>query len=268
MTHISRPLQIGLVAMALFVAVWFVVLRGHSTSSEGSGSSAPSSAPSSGGQPAAPAKASGSGGAASPGSVYHGSAPGVAGLTRAITKAQGAVAQSQQNAKQLQERSAHASSSTQTQNAQAQNSTQAQSSAGSQAGSTTTKASPGHAPSATHGASSAPAKQVLVEKQLKQGQTVILLFWNPSSFDDVAVRGQLQRLQALHKASGRPQNKNIAVHEARANEVAQFGSITRSLQINQTPTMLIISPGGNTKMLTGLADVYTIQQAISEARHS
>lgn len=264
MTHISRPFQIALVAMALFVAVWFVALRGHSTSSEGSGSSASSP----GGQPAAPAKASGSGGAASPGSVYHGSAPGVAGLTRAITKAQGAVAQSQQNAKQLQEKSAQASSSTQTQSSQTQNSTQAQSSAGSRAGSTTPNASPGHAPSATRRASSAPAKQVLVEKQLKRGETVILLFWNPRGSDDVAVRGQLQRLQAFHKAFGRPQNKNIAVHEARANEVALFGSITRSLQINQTPTMLIISPGGNTKTLTGLADAYTIQQAISEARHS
>ena len=44
MTHISRPFQIALVAMALFVAVWFLALRGHSTGSEGAGSSASSSA--------------------------------------------------------------------------------------------------------------------------------------------------------------------------------------------------------------------------------
>ena len=33
MTQISRPFQIVLVAFALFVAVWFVALRAHSSSS-------------------------------------------------------------------------------------------------------------------------------------------------------------------------------------------------------------------------------------------
>lgn len=247
MTNISRPFQIALAAMALFVAVWFVALRGHSGGSEGAGSSASSS----GGQAAAPAKAAGPGGSSSPGSVYHGSAPGVEGLTRAIAKAQGAVAQSQQNAKQ---QSSQAGS-------------QATSSTGSKAPATPVKAAPKSASPSTAGARNVPARQALVEGELKHGRTVILLFWNPTGADDVAVRRQLQQLQAFHKTRGLPQNRNIAVHEARAGQVALFGAITRSLQVNQTPTMLIIAPTGNTKTLTGLADAYAIQQAIGEARH-
>src|ERR1700730_13369526 len=93
MAQISRPFQIAFVAIALFAAVWLLALRGHSTGGSGSGSSAPSSSPS----PAAPSP------------VYHGSAPGVEGLSRAVAKARGAVTTSQQNAQQLQERSAQAS---------------------------------------------------------------------------------------------------------------------------------------------------------------
>ena len=48
--------------------------------------------------------------AAAPTHVYHGSAPGVPASARAIAKAHGAVATSQQNAKQLEQKSAQASS--------------------------------------------------------------------------------------------------------------------------------------------------------------
>src|ERR1700733_8428527 len=98
MTHISRPLQIVLVAFVLFVALWFVVLRGHSSSSESSGSSASTSAHSQ-----TSSHASGSGSAPATGASGGKSLPGVAGLTRAIDKARGAVAQSQRNAPQPQQ---------------------------------------------------------------------------------------------------------------------------------------------------------------------
>src|SRR6476646_1278256 len=108
MTQISRPFQIALAAMVLLAAVWFVALRGHSGGSESSGSSASSASAPPAAPAKTPAKSAGSGGAPRGGSVYHGPAPGLEGLTRAITKAQGAVALSQRNAKQLQEKSAQA----------------------------------------------------------------------------------------------------------------------------------------------------------------
>ena len=78
MTQLSRPFQIALAAAGLVLAVWFVALRGHSSSSESSPPAASTPA------------ASSSGGASKPGatgSVYHGSAPGVEGLTHDIAKA-------------------------------------------------------------------------------------------------------------------------------------------------------------------------------------
>lgn len=262
MTHLSRPFQIALLAMGLFVAVWFVALRGHSASTGGSSSPAPASAP-------APSGASQAEKAGAPSPVYHGSAPGVAGLTRAIAKAHEAVATSQHKAKKLQEKSAQASGSTATGSAAATSTAGSPAKpSGSSKGSAPTGKAPSNGGGSTTGVSTAPAKQALVEKELKQGRTVILLFWSPKGADDLAVRRQLQLLQAFHKAVGLPQNRRIAMHEARANEVASFGSITRAVQVYQTPTIVIITRNGKTKTLTGLLDAYSIQQAISEARHA
>src|SRR6478736_5391653 len=94
MTQISRPFQIALAAVAVLGVVWVLALHGHSSNST---------------QPASQSSGGGNS-AASPSKIYHGSAPGVEGLTRAVDKAHGAVATSQQNAKELEEKSAAASS--------------------------------------------------------------------------------------------------------------------------------------------------------------
>lgn len=268
MSQISRPFQIALVAIVALALVWLVFLRGHSSSSQSSSSAASSSAqPAAAPQPSA-ASSSGSSGAGSSGSSagstpYHGSAPGVAGLTRAIAKARGAVAQSQRQAK-AQSGSAGAQSSS------SQGSTHS-SQAGSQSGSSAAKSAPAAkpAPGAASSAKSsgAPAQEAAVQSELKDGRTVIILFWSPKGADDRVANVELRFLRAFDKKFGRKENKRLAVHIARGSEVGQFGSITRSLQILQTPTMLVISPSGNTKTITGLTDAYAIQQAISEARH-
>jgi hypothetical protein len=272
MTHISRPLQIVLAAFVLFVAVWFVVLRGHSSGGEGSGSSASPST-----QQATAQHATGSS-ASKPATSSGGkSLPGVPGLTRAIQKARGAVAQSQHNAQQLQRDSQAASSSSSAQSsgaakpsgaahaggASATRSAHGGSATGSKPTAPAAKAAPKTAPKSATGA---PANQALVEGELAKGQTVIVLFWNPAGAVDNAVRGQLRALQGFHQAHGAPQNKHLAVHEAHASEVGSFGAITHSLRVFQTPTMLVIAPSGSTKTLTGLVDAYAIQQAIKEAR--
>ncbi len=104
MTQISRPFQIALVAVGLLAAVWLFALHGRSASSTESSGSAPASTPATTSGAAAQEKA-----AAAPTTVYKGAAPGVAGLTGAIAKAHGAVATSQQNAKELESKSAQAS---------------------------------------------------------------------------------------------------------------------------------------------------------------
>ena len=289
MTQISRPFQIALVAIVLLAGVWFFALRGPSASTSGSGPSAsPSSAsPQTGNTTATPgaSAAAQAKAAAAPTPIYHGSAPGVEGLTRAIARAHAAVAASQQEAKRFEQQSAGPSGSTGA--AAAVPSTAASPTRSASKGSTTS-----HRP-ATSGPSAArkifpalvvPANQALVERELKQGAVVEVLFWNPKSSVDVAVHLELQLLLAVHhgvrpvsnqpmvrrlrKAPALELGSKIAVHEALASQVASFGSITHSVQVYQTPTLLIINGHGQTTTLTGLTDAFSIEQAIDEARRS
>jgi hypothetical protein len=341
MTHISRPFQIALVAVAVFAAAWFFP-RSHGAT--GVPPSQPASAPksvasSSSGTESSPA-------AATP--VYHGSAPGVAGLSRAIAKAHEAVAASERSAKQLEERSVHTGASSSTAGVSGSSST-GSSATGSKltlpskpvvspqvkqrvkpetASQTRPHTSTTHTASTTHtttpnhttpnhtttkhttttthitttvsppvvrkAVSSAtgtsvtpagvPAKQALVEKELKQGAVVALLFWNPKAAVDVAVHRELQLLQAVHKDIQSVRNvpvvramlkaldlelgSKIAVQEALASQVAEFGSITRAVQVYQTPTILLINGKGQTTALTGLTDAFAIEQALDETRHA
>lgn len=300
MSKLSRPFQLALVAMGVLVAVWFVALRGHSGSTAGSNATVtPASATTTTVTPASATTTN----PGAPSAIYHGSAPGLEGLTRDIARAHEAVAKSERNAKQLAEKSAQASSITPA--AAAASATAGGAAAGAQPASATTakgsvadkaarthaaaptraavpatstqsataskpaatsKAAPQGTTSSAARANAAPALQTQVEHQLAQDGTVIILFWNPIGADDVYVRHQLQLLQAHHRTEGLPQNRNIAVHLALANEVASYGSITRSVQIVGTPTILIITRQGKAKTLTGLWDAYSIQQAIGEAR--
>lgn len=253
MTQLSRPYQVALVAIGLLAAVWFVALRGSSASTGGSGSSG--SAPSASSPAAKPA---------APSPVYHGSAPGVEGLTRAINKARGAVAQSQQNARQLQEKSAQASSPT-SKGAAVGTSTagaQATSSVKSKGSATIQKTAPSGAgaPRASRSKIAAsPSMQVTVERELKQGKVVAILFWNPAASVDQTVRRELQ-------AVGQALGAKIAVHDAHANQVGSFGSFTRAVQVYQTPTILIVNKRGQASALTGLTDAFSIEQAIGEVK--
>jgi hypothetical protein len=264
MSQLSRPYQIALLAMVLLAAVWFVALRGSSagTSTGGAGSSVAASSP-------APAPASQAQAAAAPTHVYHGSAPGVEGLTRAIDKAHGAVATSQRNAKQLEEKSAQASDSASSGSAATAKPTQAAASQGAAARHAAAGKAQTAKPttSATSGAGAARGThrtsltiQERVEGELKRGKVVAILFWNPKASVDQAVQRELQA--AGHALAGK-----LAVHDAQASQVGSFGSITRTIQVDQTPTILIVNKHGQTTTLNGLTDVFSIKQAVSEAQH-
>jgi hypothetical protein len=269
MAQLSRPFQIALGALVLFAAVWLLALHGHSSTSGSSSPAAPAPAPSA----AAQAQK-----AAAPSPIYNGPAPGVNGLTRAIAKAHGAVAASQQNAKQLEAKSAQASGGTPPAATAPAPASAARSTAASKAPAKT--AAPA-APTAGHHGSmprtgtslSAPAPQRKVEAELKQGKVVVLLFWNPKGADDVIARDALRALVSSRREGGNPDrffgpglNKHIAVHEGSQHTVASYGTITRGVQVYGTPTMLVINPHGRVITLTGSTDTYSIEQAIKEAR--
>ncbi len=98
-----------------------------------------------------------------------------------------------------------------------------------------------------------------VETELKQGKIVAILFWNPKGAVDAEVSKELA-------AAARTQGGKLAVHQTGSGEVGAFGSITRDVQVDQTPTILIIGKGGRTTVITGLTDAYAIAQAIEEVR--
>lgn len=270
MTQLSRPYQIALLALALLVLVWFVALHGHAPSS-GSGSGSGSS-PSSAATATAPSAAAQAKAAAAPTHVYHGPAPGVEGLTRAINRAHGAVAQSQQEAHRVETSQASAAPSAAPAAASASGARNAQPAAPATAlhgPSVHTSAPTLHSPSVhtsapAHHRAAAPAKstvQALVEDQLHHHQTVLILFWNRRGSVDQAVHNALPAVQRKLGAG------TLAVHYATAGKVGAFGTITHTVQVTQTPTLLIVTPGGQTTALTGLNDAFAIEQAVRQARH-
>ncbi len=297
MAQLSRPFQALLVAFCLLAAVWFFAVHGRSTSTtspQPSVSSTPAvttapraaSTPSSSAATAeAEAKAAGA-----PSHVYHGPVPGLEGLTRDIAKAHGAVATSQQRAKQAEAASAESSagsapaaatsvpahpapaisspsSSAPTRPAPTTGVAPAVSKTSAKAAPRTTVRVRVHGHTVAPKAASKPAlagRQASVEAQLARGDVVLLLFWNPSGADDTAVRSEVRRLAAAHARAAH--TARLAVQEALASEVAAFGAITRGVQIYSTPTLLVIAKGGRASMVSGFTDAFAIQQAIEEVQ--
>jgi hypothetical protein len=274
MAQISRPFQIVLVVFGLFVAVWAVALRGHSTSSNATTSTPAASTP-------APSTSAQAAKAAKPSPIYHGPAPGLEGLSRDVARAHGAAAAAQAKARQLQEKTGEAKSASGSSSA----SVKAPSASAHRAAAPTVSKVPApgtsKAPSSPGtSASTAPANQTAVERELEQGKIVLVLFWNPKGTDDVIVHDELDLMIGLHLTAGtakteevrhadrflgRELDRKIAVHQVSAEEVASFGSITRGVQVYSTPTLLIINGHRQVTTLTGVTDAYSIEQAIEEA---
>jgi hypothetical protein len=248
MAQLSRPFQIALAAVVLFAVVWFVALNGHGSSS---GSTPVASTPAPTPAPAAQEKAVASS------KVYHGAAPGLEGLTRDIDRTHHAVAKTQGQEQKIAGTAAEAKS----QGAGNSSSTTVVTRHGASGTSTTVVTKHVvHTPAPSQAASNGiPAQQAAVESELKQGKVVLVLFWNPKGADDVAVR---KEVQAVEKKLG----GKIAVHDAFADQVSSFGSITKAIQVYQTPTILFVNDKGLTTTTTGFTDAFAIEQTIDEAR--
>ena len=114
-------------------------------------------------------------------------------------------------------------------------------------------------PAAAATSPATPARQAAVAAELKRGKVVLILFWDSHSSADAAVHGQV--LAAAHKLG-----HTVAVQSATADQVGDFGSITRDIQVYQTPTLLIVNPHGQVTTVTGYTDAYAIEQTVREAR--
>jgi hypothetical protein len=271
MAQLSRPFQIALVLLAALVLAWFTVLRSHA-STGGSGSSGASSASTSSTQPKAGSIGSNEG---KPTAVYHGSVPGLHGLSEDIRRAHETVGASESEAQKAegkapstQTTAGPASSTSSAASVPAAKSTTAASkprAVATKPASTAhkTTSAPDKTTSASRGATGSHALQhasnaEMVGGQLHSGKIVLLLFWNPHSSSDQAVHSQVQ-------AAGRALKGKVALDFAKASEVSSFGTVTRDVSILQTPTLLIINRKGLTTTIAGLTDAFSIEQAVREA---
>jgi hypothetical protein len=253
-SQFSRPYQIALGVVAVLGLVWVMALRSH-----GPNPSEP--APSA--TVKAPAKTVAQANPGAPSQIYHGAAPGVEGLTRAIAKAHEAVTTSQQNAQQLEHKSSEASNEAQAQNSTVHVVAKGTSSSAAQAAKAAAlvRKAEAHRRVAARAKvkSTLPPAQVAVEGELAQGKIAMLLFWDRKSSVDREVRAEANAL--VHGSKG-----TVTMHVARANQVSTFGSITEVVHVFQTPTILIVNRHGVVSTLTGLTDVFSLKQAVHEAR--
>jgi hypothetical protein len=123
---------------------------------------------------------------------------------------------------------------------------------------TTTPSSRSNSSTAKH---QPPAGQLAVEHELAQGKTVMLVFWNPHTSVDREVHSQASAFASGSKGT-------VAMHSALAGQVNTFGSITEVVRVYQTPTILIVNRHGVVSTLTGLTEVFALQQAVREAQHA
>jgi hypothetical protein len=316
MAQLSRPLQIGVLAAAVLALAVVFALHRPGASSSGSGSSSPSAASSSGGSSPSSSSSSSSSSSGGSSSVYHGSAPGVEGLTRDIQRAHGAVAEVQHNAQTVQSKAMQGTSE-----ASGATTAAAASQPAAHSGAAASTSGAHHATHAavhatsSHGATAPnanvtatsilhhlttawhlqavlhlidliapavganvsskvshgeatliarmkadlrPASQATVAAELHQHKTVLLLFVNPGAYDDDVTA--IVTAEVAHKLH------HVDAHLMLASQVNSLGSITREIQIYQTPTLLIVNPKRQVTTLTGLTDEFALEQAIGEAK--
>ena len=277
MDQVSRPLQVVLVGAVLFGAVWFVALRPKSDGG-GGGSSAPAT------QHAAPTSTSPAKG---PGS----SLPG--GLGKAVTKARGAAGQSDAANQRLQQATggqaaaparpapaparpvapatAAAKPAPATGTRPSGLSFNSNNAAASSLALATSMLAAGVAQAAGRSAarrtvgaklraaapSRATSSPTAVRAAIARGKVVVLLFWNPLGADDQLVRDELTHVSSH---GGR-----ALIVTAPVREVSRFSSVTRGLEVLQSPTVLVLDHTRHARMLAGYTDRAEIGQSVSAA---
>ena len=96
-----------------------------------------------------------------------------------------------------------------------------------------------------------------VAKAMAAKKVLVVLFWNPKAADDRAVRKALKGVGRHHGA--------VAVHVANVKDVARYAPITRGVDVQQSPSLVVVDRKLQGDLLTGYVDRATIDQAVSDA---
>ena len=218
MEQLSRPYQIALGAILVFALAYFLVLKPG------------------GDEPVDPLPAPAASAPAAP------TAPGVAGLGRAVDKANGAATQSDESAKATQDAAAAAS------------------------GESVPEGAPpgGAAPGPPPGEDATPgggrlepedASRTILDDVANQGVAVVL-FYNAKGADDRAVR---RALKDVPRFKGKVRVRQIPIER-----VADYPAITQGVPVTQAPTLLVIDKDKRARRLVGYQDTASITQLVSD----
>jgi hypothetical protein len=98
-----------------------------------------------------------------------------------------------------------------------------------------------------------------VAKALAQKKVMVMLFWNKNAIDDQAVRRELRQID-------RKKGK-VKVHVASIKDVARYAPITRGVNLEQSPTIVVVK-GDTADTLVGYVDSASIDQTVSDVMRS
>ena len=261
--HVSRPMQIALVAVVLLAGMWFTVLK-----------------PKPAAESAAPTPAAVTPAPASSEPV----APGVKGLTSAIQKAKGAAAVSDATNAKIQKATGAAPAAAAKPTVAAKPAAAKATPAASKgvrhatpakakttaAVKSVTKVAPAATLKAKPAAAKAPAspakKAVQVDpsdrllKFLDKGKTLVILFHGAGA-DDRAAR------KAVHRTA-KADPKHVVSAYISIGDVGKYEAITSDVQILAAPSILVIGTNGKATLLTGYVDEAVVRQTVGDARRA
>jgi xanthine/CO dehydrogenase XdhC/CoxF family maturation factor len=101
-----------------------------------------------------------------------------------------------------------------------------------------------------------PSAPLLAE--LGRGKTVVLLFAGSTASDDRAVRRALAR---INRHGGK-----VTVHIAPVGRVGDFEAITRGVQVQQSPTLLVMGRQHTARTIVGFTTTDEIDQLVADVR--
>ncbi len=221
MAQIALPYRIALVAGLVIVVAWFAFLR----PGDDAGTTPPPQA------------------------------PGVAGLSNAVDKANGAAAASDAaNAAQVAAtQAAGEAAATQDPTGEALPAPVGIRKPAGPPSAGPAKESPA-AKAMTTIAKGDPSRTIL--REVAAGKTAVVLFSSPLASDDARVRRQLRRID---RHSGK-----VTVHSIAIGKVANYDALTRGVQITQAPTLLVIGEDLKARRIVGYTDRTEINQAVND----
>jgi hypothetical protein len=96
-----------------------------------------------------------------------------------------------------------------------------------------------------------------IARALGKDKVLVLLFWNGKSADDKAVHAALKKVDRW--------NGRVSVQSASIKQIAKYGRISRGVDVEQSPTIVIADRDLRAETLVGYVDKTTIDQAVLDA---